>query len=83
MSANAKGENQDMCRQVRREMGRHNVDYSEVQVSASHGIIHLHGRVRSLRGQEGNFESAIASVLKALRQARGIREVHAEWHFLV
>jgi hypothetical protein len=75
----AKAENQDLCRQVRREMGRHNVDCSEVQVSASHGVIHLHGRVRALRGHEANFETATHALLKTLRQRGGVRDVHSEW----
>lgn len=75
----AKTENQEMCRQVRREMGRHTVDCAEVQVSATHGVIHLHGRVRPLRGHEANFETAVTALLKALRQRPGIREVYPEW----
>ena len=75
----AKTENQDVCRQVRREMGRHSVDCGEVQVSATHGVIRLHGRVRSMRGHEGNLEMGVTGLLKALRQRPGIRDVITEW----
>ena len=75
----AKAENQEMCRQVRREMGRHTVDCSEVQVSATHGTVHLHGRVRPMRGHEAGFETSITAMLKSLRQRPGIREVYPEW----
>lgn len=75
----AKTENLEMCRAVRREMGRHSLDCSEVQVTAVHGQIHLHGRVRPLRGHEGGFETAINGLLKALRSRSGIREVYPEW----
>lgn len=75
----AKAENQDMCRAVRREMGRHSVDCAEVQVSATHGVIRLNGRVRAMRGHEANFETAVNGLLKALRQRPGIREVYPEW----
>lgn len=75
----AKTENQDVCRQVRREMGRHSVDCGEVQVSASHGVIHLHGRCRAMRGHEANLETSVAGLLKALRTRPGIRDVITEW----
>jgi hypothetical protein len=74
-----KAEGQEMCRMIRREMGRHTVDCSEVQVSCTHGSVHLHGRVRPMRGHEGAFESSVNGLLKALRQRPGIRDVHAEW----
>jgi hypothetical protein len=75
----AKAENQDVCRQVRREMGRHSVDCGEVQVSASHGVIHLHGRVRAMRGHEENLNESVTGLLKALRTRSGIRDVITEW----
>ena len=74
-----KTESQEMCRTIRREMGRHSVDCSEVQVSFTHGTVHLHGRVRPLRGHEGGFETSVTGLLKALRQRPGIRDVIAEW----
>ena len=75
----AKAENQDISRQVRREMGRHSIDCGDVQISASHGVIHLHGRVRPLRGHEESFEASVNAFLKALRQRIGTRGVYAEW----
>ncbi|MBC8104320.1 MAG: hypothetical protein H7Z41_17225 [Cytophagales bacterium] len=75
----ARTENLDVCRAVRREMGRHSVDCGEVQVTASHGVIHLHGRVRAMRGHEEQLETGITGLLKALRQRAGIRDVIADW----
>lgn len=75
----AKQENQEMNRATRREMGRHSVDCGEVQVSASHGTIHLHGKVRPMRGHEETFDADLAGLLKALRQRPGIRDVITEW----
>jgi len=75
----AKQENQEQCRTVRREMGRHSVDCGEVQVSVSHGVIHLHGRIRPLRGHEATFEAAVTGLLKSLRQRSGVRDVITEW----
>ena len=68
-----------MTRHVRKEMSRFTVDCGEVQVGVSHGNVSLHGRVRSVKGHEANFESSMAALLKALRAQRGIRDVQAEW----
>ena len=76
---NRKAENQEMSRLVRREMGRHSVDTSEVQIQINHGTVTLHGRVRSLRGHEAGFEQNTHAMLKALRSRPGIRDVNAEW----
>jgi hypothetical protein len=76
---NAKTINREMTNDVRREFARHAVNTSEVQVSTSHGVIHLFGRVRPMRGREGTFESDLTNLLKALRQKSGIRDVIAEW----
>lgn len=78
---NAKHENQEMCRMVRREMGRHSIDCSEVQVSTTHGTVSLHGRLRPMRGHEANFETAITGFLKALRSRPGVRDIMAEWTY--
>ena len=74
-----RAESQEMCRSVRREMGRHSVNCSEVEISATHGVIHLHGKVRPMRGQEEVFDSALKGMLTSLRQRPGIRDVYAEW----
>ncbi|GAB4457034.1 MAG: hypothetical protein OHK0029_16030 [Armatimonadaceae bacterium] len=76
---NAKAENREFCNLIRREMSRHAVNCSEVQVQSSHGVIHLHGKVRPMRGMEGTFKSDITNLLKALRQRPGVRDVICEW----
>jgi len=69
----------EVVRAVRREMARHQLDTSEVQVGASHGVIHLYGKVRPVRGQEDVFESEILALYKCLKQRAGIRDVVMEW----
>lgn len=70
----------EMVRSVRREMARHNLDVSEATVSAMHGIVHLNGRVKPIRGHEAEFEQEIHALAKALRQrGGGIRDVVMEW----
>jgi hypothetical protein len=75
----AKTENMDFSRAARREMSRHTLDCGEVQVSASHGVIYLHGKIRPLRGHEDNFEESVNALLKALRQRMGVRDVITDW----
>jgi hypothetical protein len=75
----AKTENLELGRMVRRELGRHALDSGEVTVSANHGVIYLHGRVRPVRGHEAIFEQSVNNFLKAVRQRHGVRDVIAEW----
>ena len=72
-------EDVEMIRSVRREMARHQIDVSNVTVSSHHGIIHLYGMVRPMRGHESEFESEIITFYKCLRQRPGVRDLIAEW----
>jgi hypothetical protein len=72
-------EDVEMVRTVRREMARHQIDASMTSVSAHHGVIHLYGMVRPLRGHEQEFESEMIALYKCLRQRPGVRELIAEW----
>ena len=76
---NPKREAQEQSRLLRREMGRHSVDTGEVTITVTHGVIHLHGKVRPLRGHEEHFQTELAALLKALRQRPGVRDVIADW----
>ncbi len=69
----------EMVRAVRREMARHQIDTSEAQVGASHGVVHIYGKVRPIRGQEEIFESEVHALFKCLKQRSGIRDVVMEW----
>jgi hypothetical protein len=75
----AKTENLELGRMVRRELGRHALDCADVQVTATHGVIYLHGRVRPMRGHEATFEQSVTNFLKAVRQRHGVRDVINEW----
>jgi hypothetical protein len=77
--SNNKAESQIMGRKVRAEMARHTVNCNEVQVTVSHGTVHLTGRVRALRGHEGTFDADLDGFVKSLRQTSGIRDVVASW----
>jgi hypothetical protein len=72
-------EDVEMVRATRREMARHQLDVSMVTVSAHHGVIHLNGEVRPLRGHEPDFEQELHALHKCLRQRQGVRDVIFEW----
>ncbi len=69
----------EMVRAIRRELARYPIDTSETIVSCNHGVIHLNGRVRPVRGHEDEFNTEVHTIQKVLRQRQGIREVIVEW----
>ena len=69
----------EVVRMVRREMARFCIDTSETIVSSMHGIVHLNGRVRPIRGHEDEFSDEVLKVPKVVRQRPGIRDVIVEW----
>ena len=73
-------EDVEMVRYVRRELARRRLDTGETQVCAMRGIIHLNGRVRPIRGHEGDFEEEIHTLYKVLKQRSGVRDVVMEWN---
>lgn len=76
---NKKAEGQEATRVVRREMARHAVDTSEIQVMVNHGVVTLHGRLKPLKGHEAVFEQNANALVKGLRSRPGIRDVITEW----
>ena len=72
-------EDVETVRYVRRELARRQLDTGETQVCAMRGIIHLNGRVRPIRGHEGDFEAEIHTLYKVLKQRAGVRDVVMEW----
>jgi hypothetical protein len=69
----------ETVRAVRRELSRHLIDVSEATVTAAHGVVHLYGRVRPIRGHEEEFEQELHNLPKILRQRTGVRDVIIEW----
>ena len=68
----------EMVRAVRREIARHCLDVSETTVSAIHGVVHLNGRIRPLKGHENDFEQEIHAMMKGVRMRSDIRDVILE-----
>jgi hypothetical protein len=69
----------ETVRAVRHELSRHMLDISEASVHAGHGIVHLNGRVRPMRGHEAEFSEEIHKLERILRQKTGVREVILDW----
>ena len=74
----AKEQNRD----VRAVMARHSLDFGQVSVTVTHGVVYLYGRVRTLRGYESQYREIREAFLKALRAKTGIREVVEQWQVI-
>ena len=75
-----KAQNREMCRYVRKELGRFPVDCSDVQIDVHYGNVTLHGRVRPMVGHGGEeFDTSLHLMIKAIHNMRGVREVHPDW----
>ena len=69
----------ELVRTIRRELSRFSLDISETIVASTHGIVHLNGRVRPIRGHEHDLTEEITKVHRVLRQRPGVRDVILEW----
>ncbi len=69
-----------MTREVLREIARHPVDSSGLEVHVTHGVAYLRGRLEKLRGyyEDLSLEEELRIILRALRQKPGIRDVICE-----
>jgi hypothetical protein len=69
-----------MTRDVVRDIVKHPLDISELQVHAQHGVIYLSGRVRKMKGyyQQHDLREDWNVVLRILKQKSGIRDVICE-----
>ena len=69
----------ELVRTIRRELSRFSIDISETIVACSHGVVHLNGRVRPIRGHENDFSEEVTKVQRVLRQRPGVRDLVIEW----
>ena len=69
----------ELVRTIRRELARFSIDISETIVASTHGVVHLNGRVRPIRGHENDFNEEVTKVQRVLRQRPGVRDVLMEW----
>ena len=69
----------ELVRTIRRELARFSLDISETIVASTHGIVHLNGRVRPIRGHENDFNEELTKVQRVQRQRPGVRDVIMEW----
>ena len=80
--AHSKEAAKEQNREVRAVMARHSLDFGQVTVTVTHGVVYLYGRVRMLRGYEAQYGEIRASFLNALRAKSGIREVVEQWQVI-
>lgn len=69
-----------MTREVLREIAKHPLDISELQVHVQHGVIYMCGGVGKMRGyHEGlDLHEEWNIVIRILKQKQGIRDVVTE-----
>lgn len=69
-----------MTRDVLRDIVKHPLDISELEVHVQHGVIYLSGRVAKMRGYHENMDlnEEWNVVLRILKQKRDIRDVVCE-----
>ena len=80
--AHSKEAAKEQNRDVRAVMARHSLDFGQVSVTVTHGVVYLNGRVRTLRGYESQYREIREAFLKALRAKTGIREVVEQWQVI-
>jgi hypothetical protein len=69
-----------MTREAVREIAKHPVDTSGLEVHVMHGVAYLRGRVEKIRGyhEDLDLHDQVTMIIKILRQKPGIREVICE-----
>ena len=69
-----------MTRDVLRDIGKHPVEISELQVHVQHGVVYLSGRLGKVRGYQYSMDmhEELNMIVRILRQKQGIRDVICE-----
>jgi len=72
-----------MTREIMRDISKHPVDISDLEVSVVHGIVYLQGTLARLKGyyEDLDLHEELNMIVKLLRQKRGIRDVCCEVDF--
>jgi hypothetical protein len=70
-------EDSTMTRDVLRDIGKHPVDISELQIHVQHGVVYISGRIGKVRGYYADIDlhEEFQLIVKVLRQKMGIRDV--------
>lgn len=67
--------NNEIGRNVRREMGKYALDCSKVTVAVRRGTVSLFGKIAPLNGKESIYEDEVKSLLKALHALPHVHNV--------
>jgi hypothetical protein len=60
---------------VRKEFARRPLDISLLLIRVTHGVVYLDGQLKPMRGHESNLRAELDTIVKALKQRPGIRDV--------
>ena len=69
-----------LVRTLMRDVGKHPVDTSELQLYVSHGVVYLRGKIKTIRGfhEDADLDEELTTICKVLRQRPGVRDVVVE-----
>ena len=69
-----------MAREVMREIARRPLDYSNLEVHVTNGVVQLRGRIEKLRGyyEDTDLHEEIQIIVRCLKQRSDIRDVQCE-----
>lgn len=69
-----------LVRSLMRDLAKHPVDISELQLYVSHGVVYLKGKLKTIRGfhEDADLDEELVSICKVLRQRPGVRDVIVE-----
>ncbi|MHB0913961.1 MAG: hypothetical protein ACYC2Y_11055 [Armatimonadota bacterium] len=68
----------EMTRMVQREIGRHPIDSRLLDVHCSHGVVHVRGILRRLRGHDVDLRHELEMIRRVLHSKPGVRDVHVD-----
>ena len=73
-------EDSAMTRDALREIAKHPVDASGLEVHVTHGVAYLRGRIEKVRGyyEDTDLHEELLIIIRCLRQKPGIRDVVCE-----
>jgi len=69
-----------LTRSIMRDISKHPVDISKLDVHVSSGVVYLRGQLELIRGYhvELNLDEMLATILKCVRQRPDVRDVVSE-----
>lgn len=68
-------EDASMTRMIQKEIGRRPIDITRLDVMVTHGVVHLRGQIKKLRGHDVDLKHELEIMRRIIHSKPGIREV--------